>query len=123
MLFSQQDGCRREFAAPFCQRAYADGCEVSVGTTNADKYIVDVQSLDAWQRVLARHDGDERAAAAAIIATAYGASVGGYLRQGDFSGRLSYGQPATECVVIACGYDGGVTTPVATGTFTTLAAE
>lgn len=104
-------------------RAYADGCEVSVGTTNDDKYIVDVQSLDAWQRVLARHDGDERAAAAAIIATAYGSGVGGYLRQGDFSGRLSYGQPDTECVVIACGYDGGVTTPVATATFTTLAAE
>lgn len=104
-------------------RAYADGCDVIVGTTNADQYIIDVQSLDAWQRVLARHDGDERAAAAAIIATAYGTSVGGYLRQGDFSGRLSYGQPATECVVIACGYDGGVTTPVATATFTTLAAE
>lgn len=104
-------------------QAYADGCEVSIRTTNADKYIADVQSLDAWQRVLARHDGDERAAAAAIIATAYGAGVGDYLRQGDFSGRLAYGQPATECVVIACGYDGGVTTPVATATFTTLAAE
>lgn len=104
-------------------KAYADGCDVSVSTTNDDKYIVDVQSLDAWQRALARHDGDERAAAAAVIATAYGGGVGGYLRQGDFSGRLSYGQPSTECVVIACGYDGGVTTPVATATFTTLAAE
>ena len=44
-----------------------------------------------------------------------------FTRQGDFTGKLNYGQPDTDCVVIACGYDGGVTTDVQAIPFHTLA--
>lgn len=93
-------------------QTYSDGCDVEVKTTNNDKYILDVQSQEVWNRFLDRNDGDAQKAAAAIISTAYGGNVDQYLKQGDFSGKLSYGQADTDCVIIACGYDGGVTTDV-----------
>lgn len=104
-------------------QAYKDGCDVSVKTTNNDKYILDVQSQEVWNRILNNNGGDAKKAAAVIINAAYGGNVDPFLKQGDFTGKLSYGQADTDCVVIACGYDGGVTTDAQAIPFHTAAAE
>lgn len=91
---------------------YKDGCDVEVKTTNNDKYILDVQSKEVWERKLSAHNGDAKKAAADLLKIVYGGEADDFTRQGDFTGKLNYGQPDTDCVVIACGYDGGVTTDV-----------
>ena len=100
---------------------YKDGCDVEVKTTNNDKYILDVQSKEVWERKLSAHNGDAKKAAADLLKIVYGGEADDFTRQGDFTGKLNYGQPDTDCVVIACGYDGGVTTDVQAIPFHTLA--
>lgn len=93
-------------------QTYSDGCDVEVKTTNNDKYILDVQSQAVWERTLNSHNGDAKAAATDLLGIVYGGFADNYTKQGDFTGKLETGQSGTDCVVIACGYDGGVTTDV-----------
>lgn len=93
-------------------QTYHDGCDVTVKTTNNDKYMLDVQSKETWENKLSAHGGDAKKAAADLLRIAYAGQVDEFTKQGDFTGKLSYGKPDTDCVVIACGYDSGITTDV-----------
>lgn len=91
---------------------YSDGCDVTVNTTNDDKYILDIQSENVWNRFLSNNGGDAKKAAQDLFQVVYGGFADNYTKQGDFTGKVETSQSDTDCVLIVCGYDGGVTTDV-----------
>lgn len=101
-------------------KTYSNGCDVEIRTTNSDKYIVNIQSQYTWERKLASNGNDPAKAAAEILGIAYGDAIEDFLKSGDFTGKVSYGTADTDCVLIVCGYDGGVTTEVQTIPFRTV---
>lgn len=101
-------------------KTYRDGCDVEIRTTNSDKYIVNAQSKETWDRLLERNGSDAVKTAANILSIAYGDAIEEFLKSGDFTGKVGYGSADTDCVLIVCGYDGGVTTEVQTIPFRTV---
>lgn len=93
-------------------KTYEDGCDVSVNTTNDDKYILDIQTKAVWERFLSNNGGDAKKAAQDLLRVVYGGFADNYTKQGDFTGKVETGNADTDCVLIVCGYDGGVTTDV-----------
>lgn len=101
-------------------KTYSNGCDVEIRTTNSDKYIVNIQSQYTWERKLSSNGNDPAKAAAEIFSIAFGDAIEDFLKSGDFTGKVSYGTADTDCVLIVCGYDGGVTTEVQTIPFRTV---
>lgn len=93
-------------------KTYEDGCDVSVNTTNDDKYILDIQTKAVWERFLSNNGGDAKKAAQDLLGVVYGGFADNYTKQGNFTGKVETGNADTDCVLIVCGYDGGVTTDV-----------
>lgn len=102
-------------------QTYKDGCDVNVTTTNDDPYLLQIQTKEVWDRYLSNNNGDAKAAATEIIRLAYGDSAAAYTFVGNYTGKLETHSSDTDCVVIACGYNAGVTTDVQTVEFKTLA--
>ena len=93
-------------------KTYEDGCDVTVNTTNDDKYLLDIQTKAVWDRYVNNNGGDAKKAAQELIQLVYSGYADNYTKQGDFTGKVETGNADTDCVLIVCGYDEGVTTDV-----------
>ena len=102
-------------------KTYTDGCDIDVKTTNNDPYFISIQKESVWENLVAK-SGSEKAAAQDLVdlILSHGGDMSYYIHQGNYQGKLQTGMDNTDCVVIICGYDGGVTTAVQALKFRTV---
>ncbi len=102
-------------------KTYQDGCDVKTTVTNQDQYFMTVQKKETWERAVNTFGNDKNKAVEDIIGTLkfYGA-LESSLYRGEVEKKLRFGMENTDCVVVYCGYDEGVTTEVKTKEFRTV---
>lgn len=102
-------------------KTYTDGCDIDVKTTNNDPYFISIQKESVWENLVAK-SGSEKAAAQDLVdlILSHGGDMSYYIHQGNYQGKLETGMNNEDCVVIICGYDGGVTTAVQALKFRTV---
>ena len=102
-------------------KTYTDGCDIDVKTTNNDPYFISIQKESVWENLVAK-SGSEKAAAQDLVdlILSHGGDMSYYIHQGNYQGKLQTGMDNTDCVVVICGYDGGVTTAVQALKFRTV---
>ncbi|GAB6981951.1 hypothetical protein [Prevotella dentasini] len=92
---------------------YHDGVDVTVKTTTADKYVLNIQSKRVWERELQNAEDDKVKAATSIVSTlSFYGGLESSIFSGDFKGKVPTGQSDTDCVLLVFGYDGGITTDI-----------
>ena len=102
-------------------KAYADGCDVKVTTTNSDPYIIDAQPKAVWEKALEAAGGDKIVAAKNILKVSYGGYADQYTKKGNQEYKVEVSSADTDYVLIVYGYDSAITTDVQTVEFRTAA--